>query len=67
MRHRLDLDLLRRQARHIMPESHDGQQPLPADLRCPVALDELLATSPRATSPQSARQQDAKDKSRESW
>lgn len=46
MRHRLDLDLLCRQARHIMPESHDGQQPLPADLRCPVALNELLGDEP---------------------
>ena len=42
MRQRLDLDLIYRQARHIMPENHDGQEPLPVDCVCPVTLDELL-------------------------
>jgi hypothetical protein len=42
MRQRIDLDLLYRQARHVMPESHDGQAPLPVPTTCPVTLDELL-------------------------
>ncbi len=42
MRQRIDLDLLYRQARHVMPESHDGQAPLLVPTTCPVTLDDLL-------------------------
>ena len=43
MRQRIDLDRLYRQARHILPDTIDGQPPLPVPDACPVTLDELLA------------------------
>ncbi len=43
MRQRIDMDRLYRQARHIMPDTIDGQPPLPVPDACPVTLDELLA------------------------
>lgn len=46
MRQRIDLDRLYRQARHIMPDTIDGQAPLPVPATCPVTLDELLADGP---------------------
>ena len=43
MRQRIDMDRLYRQARHIMPDTIDGQPPLPVPDACPVTLDELLS------------------------
>jgi hypothetical protein len=43
MRLRIDLAKLYRRALRIMPETMDGQAPLPVPAECPVTLDELLA------------------------
>ena len=43
MRQRLDLAQLYRRALRAMPETIDGQPPLPVPETCPVTLDELLA------------------------
>lgn len=43
MRHRIDLAKLYRKALRILPETIDGQPPLPVPETCPVTLDELLA------------------------
>ena len=43
MRQRLDLAQLYRWALRAMPETIDGQPPLPVPETCPVTLDELLA------------------------
>jgi len=45
MRQRIDVADFYRNARSILPESMDGQPPLPAPDDCPVTLDELLAAS----------------------
>jgi hypothetical protein len=46
MRQRLDLDRAYRLALRSMPESIDGQPPLPVPEACPVTLDELLGDAP---------------------
>jgi Domain of unknown function DUF29 len=46
MRQRIDLGRIYRQARHVMPETIDGQPPLPVQRTCPVTLDELLSDEP---------------------
>ena len=43
MRQRIDLDRLYRQALRILPETQDGQAPLPLPQTCTVTLEELLA------------------------
>jgi hypothetical protein len=43
MRQRLDLDRIYRQALRGLPETIDGQPPLPVPDVCPATLDELLA------------------------
>lgn len=43
MRQRLNLTRLYRQAIRGLPETVDGQSPLPVPEHCPVTLDELLA------------------------
>jgi hypothetical protein len=43
MRQRIDLAKLYKRALCRMPETVDGQQPLPVSAVCPVTLDELLA------------------------
>jgi hypothetical protein len=43
MRQRIDLARIYRQAVRIMPDTIDGQPPLPVPAACPVTLDELLA------------------------
>ena len=43
MRPRIDLARLYRRALRAMPETSDGQLPLPVPETCPVTLDELLA------------------------
>jgi Domain of unknown function DUF29 len=43
MRQRIDMAKLYRRALHAMPETIDGQAPLPLSDTCPVTLDELLA------------------------
>jgi uncharacterized protein DUF29 len=43
MRQRLDLGRLYRQALRGLPETIDGQPPLPVPDVCPVTLDELLS------------------------
>jgi hypothetical protein len=43
MRQRLDLAKLYRRALRALPETMDGQPPLPVPEVCPVTLDELLA------------------------
>lgn len=43
MRQRIDLAKLYRRALYNMPETMDGQPPLPVPQVCPVSLDELLA------------------------
>jgi hypothetical protein len=43
MRLRIDLAKLYRRALRIMPETMDGQAPLPVPGTCPVTLDELLS------------------------
>jgi hypothetical protein len=42
MRQRLDVATLYREARRRMPETIDGDPPLPVPEVCPVTLDELL-------------------------
>ncbi len=42
MRQRLDLDKLYAKALQAMPDTIDGQPPLPVPTMCPVTLDELL-------------------------
>jgi hypothetical protein len=42
MRQRLDLARIYRQALRAVPETMDGQSPLPVPEVCPVTLDELL-------------------------
>ncbi|WP_428532202.1 DUF29 domain-containing protein [Rhodopila sp.] len=42
MRQRLDLDRIYRQTLRALPETIDGQPPLPVPEVCPVTLDELL-------------------------
>ena len=42
MRQRLDLDRLYAQALRAMPDTIDGQGPLPVPLTCPVTLEALL-------------------------
>ncbi len=42
MRQRLDLAKIYARARRIMPETIDGQPPLPVPETCPMTLDELL-------------------------
>lgn len=46
MRQRIKLDRLYRQARRAVPETNDGQPPLPSPEACPVTLDELLHDEP---------------------
>jgi hypothetical protein len=46
MRQRIRLDRLYRQARRAVPETNDGQAPLPSPDVCPVTLDELLRDEP---------------------
>lgn len=43
MHQRINLARLYRQARRAMPETIDGQPPLPVPELCPVTLDELLS------------------------
>lgn len=43
---KLRLDQLYRRALRAMPESHDGQPPLPIPPTCPVTLDALLSDDP---------------------
>jgi hypothetical protein len=43
MRQRLDLADIYQDALHGLPDTIDGQPPLPVPLVCPVTLDELLA------------------------
>jgi hypothetical protein len=43
MRQRIDLARLYRRALRGMPETIDGQKPLPVPATCPVTLDQLLA------------------------
>ena len=42
MRQRINLARLYRRALHVLPETIDGQPPLPVPDICPVSLDELL-------------------------
>ncbi len=46
MGQRLDLDRIYRQTLRAMPESIDGQEPLPVPRSCPVTLDDLLSDDP---------------------
>jgi hypothetical protein len=43
MRQRIDIAKIYRRALRAMPDSIDGQPPLPVPGECPVTLDELLA------------------------
>jgi hypothetical protein len=43
MRQRIDVAELYAKALHAMPDSIDGQSPLPVPAVCPVTLDDLLA------------------------
>ena len=43
MRQRIDLAKLYRRALRALPDTIDGQPPLPAPQECPVTLDELMA------------------------
>jgi hypothetical protein len=43
MRQRIDIAELYREALRAMPDTVDGQPPLPVPETCPVTLDELLA------------------------
>lgn len=45
MRSKVDVAKLYRRALRAMPETIDGQPPLPVPEACPVTLDELLAES----------------------
>ena len=42
MRRRIDLARLYRRALHVLPETIDGQPPLPVPDVCPTSLDDLL-------------------------
>jgi hypothetical protein len=42
MRQRIDVRDLYAKALRIVPETIDGQPPLPPETDCPVTLDELL-------------------------
>ena len=46
MRQRIDVAGLYSDALYRMPESIDGQPPLPVPVACPVMLDELLGDGP---------------------
>ncbi len=46
MRQLIDVDAIYRRALRQMPESHDGQAPLPVPTTCPLTLDELLSDEP---------------------
>jgi hypothetical protein len=46
MRQRIDIVRLYRQALRALPDTIDGQAPLPVPATCPVTLDELLADAP---------------------
>ena len=46
MRQKINLALLYRRALRAMPETIDGQPPLPVPQTCPVTLDELLNDEP---------------------
>jgi hypothetical protein len=46
MRQRIDLAKLYRRALRGLPETIDGQPPLPVRPTCPVTLDELLSEEP---------------------
>jgi hypothetical protein len=46
MRQRIDLDRIYRQAIRALPETVDGQAPLPVPQNCPLTLDELLSEEP---------------------
>ena len=46
MRQKINLALLYRRALRAMPETIDGQPPLPLPEVCPVTLDELLSDAP---------------------
>ncbi len=50
MRQKIDLADLYRDALRRMPDTVDGQAPLPVPQTCPVALDELLADPSETTS-----------------
>ena len=43
MRQRIDIDRLHRRALRRLPDTMDGQPPLPVPAVCPVTLDALLA------------------------
>ena len=43
LRQRIDLARIYRRALHALPDTIDGQAPLPVPDDCPVTLDELLA------------------------
>jgi len=45
MRQRIDMTKIYRRALRAMPESIDGEEPLPVPPDCPVTLDELLSES----------------------
>ena len=46
MRQRIDLSRIYRQAIRAMPDTIDGQAPLPVQQSCPLTLDELLSDEP---------------------
>jgi hypothetical protein len=46
MRQRIDLDRIYRQALRALPETIDGQAPLPVPQCCPLTLDDLLSDEP---------------------
>ena len=52
MRQRIGLEQIYSKALRAMPETIDGQPPLPAPTACPVTLDELLADERSVGTPQ---------------
>ena len=46
MRQRINLARLYRRALHVLPETIDGQPPLPVPDVCPMSLDDLLQDDP---------------------
>jgi hypothetical protein len=46
MRQRIDVADLYRRALNRLPDSIDGQAPLPVPQSCPVTLDDLLSEDP---------------------
>ena len=46
MRRQIDVSVLFRRARRLLPETIDGDPPLPVPEECPVTLNELLAGEP---------------------